>query len=382
MARQERNRMMLNTVDFKPTVFTPLERKPLDYDMSLLERSFALQDERKSKALEQQTAIDIALSKIEEKLHPDIETQRWFNEYKNNIKKEIQTDINVGNYGGAYNTGVKLAGRVTSDSEVINRLKSNAEYQAKVDEVHKMRVAGQISKDTEDWWLDVNEYKYENIFDESNNIIGGTSYKDLKTPVADIDIPKFTKQAFDLITYRLSEKNKVDKYIEHTATKTITPKQIKDNLEQILKQVPGAADGMRQEYDKLIYKYNKLRTEHANTTDNNKKLEIETEIRNLNIIKNGSCMSFESFCTDRIKNNIIAQNLAFVHEQKSISSNKKYDEQSGGNTGGDSTGNEPMVVEGAEEDHNNPNNKSGTGGKPRGGKKEDENMNFIKEHAK
>ena len=50
-----RRRMSLNTVDFQPTVFTPIEFKPVEQDYSILERAMAKQEERKEKATTQQS---------------------------------------------------------------------------------------------------------------------------------------------------------------------------------------------------------------------------------------------------------------------------------------------------------------------------------------
>lgn len=171
MARQERNRMMLNTVDFKPTVFTPLEHKPLDYDMSLLERSFALQDERKTKTEAQMVSFKEATSKLRNQLHSS-ELANFDNKIKE-LENNVNNAIAVGDYQGALNQSIHIAGDLISDPETMAKVKTNMEYEKGMAVLDESRNRGEISDKFYNYLKHLNQYKFTPVYDDNGNISGG-----------------------------------------------------------------------------------------------------------------------------------------------------------------------------------------------------------------
>lgn len=171
MARQERNRMMLNTVDFKPTVFTPLEHKPLDYDMSLLERSFALQDERKTKTEAQMVSFKEATSKLRNQLHSS-ELANFDNKIKE-LENNVNNAITVGDYQGALNQSIHIAGDLISDPETMAKIKTNMEYEKGMAVLDESRNRGEISDKFYNYLKHLNQYKFTPVYDDNGNISGG-----------------------------------------------------------------------------------------------------------------------------------------------------------------------------------------------------------------
>lgn len=308
MPRYNRDRMTLNTVGFQPAVFNPMEYKPIEQDFSILERAMAKQEARQINAIEKESAVDVALGKIEAELHNDPETQNWFNNYKDNIRQQIANATDAGDYSGAINIATRLAGQVSSDSAILGRVKANQEYQTRVDETHKRAVAGKISADTERWWLANNQFKYEDVTDNNGNIIGGTSYSTLQTPVDDINIAEFTQQAFKMITPRVTDTKttNADGTGSGYQRQWVTRQQIVDNLNNILDETPGARTAMNQRYQVEKYNYQQLLSDSnadpATVDKQRKKME-----------KNGSPVTFEEFCVRSIEESAISQNLAYDH---------------------------------------------------------------------
>lgn len=308
MSRYNRDRMTLNTVGFQPAVFNPMEYKPIEQDFSILERAMAKQEARQTNAIEKESAVDVALGKIEAELHNDPETQNWFNNYKDNIRQQIANATDAGDYSGAINIATRLAGQVSSDSAILGRVKANQEYQTRVDETHKRAVAGKISADTERWWLANNQFKYEDVTDNNGNIIGGTSYSTLQTPVDDINIAEFTQQAFKMITPRVTDTKttNADGTGSGYQRQWVTRQQIIDNLNNILDETPGARTAMNQRYQVEKYNYQQLladpNADPATVDKQRKKME-----------KNGSPVTFEEFCVRSIEESAISQNLAYDH---------------------------------------------------------------------
>lgn len=179
MARQERNRMMLNTVDFKPTAFTPLERKPLDYDMGLLERSFALQDERRTKTEVQLASFKEATSKLRSQLHSS-ELAEFDNKIKE-LEDNVNNAIAVGDYQGALNQSIHIAGDLISDPETMAKIKTNIEYEKGMAVLDESRNRGEISDKFYNYLKHINQYKFTPVYDDNGNISGGDRWS-LKFP--------------------------------------------------------------------------------------------------------------------------------------------------------------------------------------------------------
>ena len=329
------NRMSLSTAGFSPVVFSPIEFKPVEANYGILERSLAKQEARQREAVEKQSAVDVELGKIETQLHNDSETQAWWNAYKNNIKNQIQTAVDTGDYATAINTAVRLAGQIKDDTQLNSRIKANQEYQKRVDETHERRLAGQISQDTERWWLANNQFKYKDVVDSNSNIIGGTSYIDLGTPVADINIAEFTKKAFDLVSPRQTDIQVTNNDGTSTHDKRIwvTSQSIIDNLDDILDMTPGARSAMFQRYQVEQHIYKELINDR---TANQDRLNQQHKL----IEKNGSPVSFREFCVRMIEQSAISQNLAYDHR-----SNVTDNYLGKGRGIGSGTGNETVVSE-------------------------------------
>ena len=330
------NRMSLSTAGFSPVVFSPIEFKPVEANYGTLERSLARQEARQREAVEKQSAVDLVLGDVEFKLHNDPETQAWWNAYKDNIKNQIQTAVDTGDYATAINTAVRLAGQIKDDTQLNSRIKANQEYQERVDETHNRRLAGQISLDTERWWLANNQFKYKDVIDENTgNIIGGTSYIDLGTPVADINIAEFTKKAFDLVSPRQTDIQVTNNDGTSTHDKRIwvTRQSIIDNLDDILDMTPSARNAMFQRYQVEKHIYDEL------LKDSNVNQDRLNQQRQL-IEKNGSPVSFKEFCVRMIEQSAISQNLAYDYR-----SNVTDNYIGKGRGTGSGTGNETVVSE-------------------------------------
>lgn len=174
----ETPQMSLKQVTLPQNDFTPIVYTPQIEDLNLLQRSLAQMEARQEKAAEKQTAIDIALGDVENKLNSA--EIPWFNEYKQNIKKSIQDEVNAGNYGDAIRVATKAAGSISSDTSLIGRIKANETYKK---ELESVKNNNKISSVTKQRWETQNLYSYEDIKDDAGNIVGGTEWKSSWTPV-------------------------------------------------------------------------------------------------------------------------------------------------------------------------------------------------------
>lgn len=170
--------MRLKQATLPQSSFTPIVYTPQTEDLSLLQRSLAQMEARREKASESQTAIDIALGNIENKLNAA--EIPWFNEYKKNIQQQIQNEIDNGNYGSAIRVAKKAAGNISSDTSLTGRIKANEAYKKELESVKNNNRIGSVTKQR---WETQNLYSYEDIKDDAGNIVGGTEWKSSWTPV-------------------------------------------------------------------------------------------------------------------------------------------------------------------------------------------------------
>ena len=172
------DRMTLNTVGFAPAVFNPIEFKPVEADYNILERSFAKQEERKQKAIAQQSAVQAAISQVE--LAP--EEDEWKQNYIANINNQIQEYANLGDYAGAMNMATQLAGTVSNDPALRGRERYNTERQEFIKQLEQKRAKGLISDDSYERALAQNVYNYHDITDNNGNIVAGSKWEPAFNP--------------------------------------------------------------------------------------------------------------------------------------------------------------------------------------------------------
>lgn len=180
------DRMTLNTAGYTPAVFNPIEFKPVEADYGILERAMAKQEERKQKAIQQQTIVKQALGKVREQLHQDEETDNWFNNYVSNIENNINAATEVGDYANALNVATQEAGNILNDAEVTGRIRSNQEYNEELKVQQARRERGDISQDTYDWWVKENPYKFNPTLDNNGKVIGAQKYEPTFRPENDL----------------------------------------------------------------------------------------------------------------------------------------------------------------------------------------------------
>lgn len=316
--RYNQHRMTLNTVGFEPTVFNPIEFKPVEADYNVLNKSMALQEARQREAQEKTTVVDTALGEIEMNLHNDPETNQWWSDYKNNIKNTIATAANVGDYASAINIATQQAGKITSDTSVLGRLEANKNYKAWTDELHKKREAGAITKDTEEYFLKHIPFHYEDSFDANGNIIKGNTYEDLNTPVNDINLDDFVVKAFKYITPTKPESGnfkttKSDGTSNSSTLEYVSEEDIIKNLNEIFSVQDDAREALWQRYVVQKDKYKELEKYVADhPEDNDARLRLKQQKETL--AKGQGTVDFEHFVARSLGKTAISKNLAYYYK--------------------------------------------------------------------
>lgn len=306
MAKQERNRMMLNTVDFKPTVFTPLERKPIDYDMGLLERSFALQDERRTKTEAQLTNIDTTLADLRSKLDPSM--HQWFDDFKQTVKDDINAAIAVGDTQGALNAAIAAPRTILNNASLQYRLKATEDYNKKIEQTKKDLESGKITGDTYDWVIDTHKFDYKEEVDNNGKITSHTDYSKENFYVQDMTNAELTEFAFKLIS---PYSHTYDDGTTSTRTDRVTPEAIRNNIKDLLED-SRFNKPFNQKYQVDKWKYIKLRDTQNRTPDQEQEFE---ELKKKCVNGNGSIKTETEYLEEMLYNSNILKNRAYNNTQ-------------------------------------------------------------------
>lgn len=278
--RYRNDRMTLNTAGYTPVVFNPIQFQPVEANVNIMHNAMAQQRETAKQAMEQKSARDVALGKIEASLNPS--ELPWFNEQKRKMDEESRKYIELGDFSGALNYNIAAASIPFSDTEWIAREKNSLEYDAKMQELDKMVQSGYIHNTTANYIKKKNPYSNEIKRDENGVAIGFDKW-DLKVkPVKDLDINQLFQDAFRTINPDTKVWNRSSNLVDNKGkvaysrsgaesdlkeshsgqTIKVTPEEILDNAITILKQNPDWSQQLDQLYGGAWEKY----------LDDNKKL--------------------------------------------------------------------------------------------------------------
>lgn len=337
--------MTLKFQQFNPVSFTPVEYRPQTADVNILQKSLAQREARRNQALQQKTALDTALGEIENKLNPN--EREWFNEYKNNINKQIQDEVDVGNYGSAFRTAVGLAGDVAKDTQILGRIKANEDYNKEIQTQQARRDNDKIKQNTFDWWLSNNPYSYKDIKDDNGNIVGGSTWTAKNRPVDDINWASNAMAAFKLLS---PDKNSITSgntltnedgtgngYRKSNSYEKVSAKDIRVNIERLLSATPDGYRQAEQAYDVAKYEYNNMYNEWKNlAVDDPRKQELRDKLdkREQLMYQNGSPISYKEYYARMITDELYSEGLAYDWRVYSnVTSNDNQVTGKGGRTG-------------------------------------------------
>ena len=345
--------MSLKTPQFNPVVFTPSQYEYKAADMSILERSLAQREARMKEAAQNKSAIDRALGEIETKLNPS--EAEWFEGYKNDIKNQIQSSIDSGDYGAAIRNATLLAGSVVQDPRILGRIRSQEAYDKELQTQQARRDRGEISQNTYDWWANKNKYSYTDNTDASGNYIEGSPWKAESTPVKDINWAEQAATAFKLITPKKGSTTKGgghsttnadgtgdgNKWSKSNSTEEITVEDILGNIDELLSSTPDGYRQAEQAFDvatfdlkRLQEKYNSLSDDDPNKTVIGEQLDARKKL----MYKNGSPISYKEYYARMITDNKYAHTLAYKWTTSGKESFKSNDYQGTGSGAGGSIG--------------------------------------------
>lgn len=341
--------LSLKTIQFNPTVFTPSEYEYKAADMSILERSLAQRETRMKEAAQGKSAVDKALGELELKLNPA--EAKWFEGYKQDIRNQIQSSIDSGDYGAAVRDATTLAGSVMQDPRILGRIRSQEAYETELKTQQARRNNGEISQNTYDWWVANNKYSYTDNTDANGNYIEGSPWKAESTPVKDINWAEQAANAFKLITPKKNTSSKGggsnitnadgtgkgSKWSSSSGIEEITVEDILGNIEELLSATPDGYRQAEQDYNVKMFDYKRLEQQWKNAVASGSpdadKLEAQLKKRKQLMYSNGAPIGYKEYYARMVINNHYADTLAYkwaTSGKENFSSKDNYAPGSGG----------------------------------------------------
>lgn len=347
------SKMSLKTPQFNPVGFTPSQYEYQAADMGILERSLAQKEARMKEAAQSKSAIDRALGEIETKLNPS--EAKWFEGYKNNIKNQVQSSIDSGDYGAAVRNATLLAGSVVQDPRILGRIRSQEAYEKELQTQQARRDRGEISQNTYDWWANKNKYSYTDNTDASGNYIEGSPWKAESTPVKDINWAEQAATAFKLITPKKGASTRGgghsttnadgtgdgNKWSRSSSTEQITVEDILGNIDELLSATPDGYRQAEQAFDVATFDLKRLQEKYNSLADDDPNKDIigeQLDARKKLMYKNSVPISYKEYYARMITDNKYAHTLAYKWATSGNENFNSNDYQGAGSGAGGSLG--------------------------------------------
>lgn len=357
-----RNKYSLLTANFNPTPMQFGEFTPAKASIDSFSRALSRMEERKRKADEKSSAMDVTFGEFRSKLHNDKETLKWFDDRVKQYKAQVEGYAQIGDYGNAIRSATLLAGQAAKDGEIMDRIKANGEYQQALDKL-KNRVGKGISQQTYNYFKDnFFKYSYNEIKDEDGNVIGGSLGTNLdKQPVDDVKWENLVSLAFQLKTpnkhsnkYAYTIDNKTGdrvysavgankdgstKYVgtdpymaqgkqsTNTLEGEVTFADITANLNELMGD-PERLEQLNQAFEVSKYSFEQLREQledykshdasfygltETEYNDKVKNLQQRYDFESKYMMLNNSEIDFKNYVANKIYQNQFAKSLAYKH---------------------------------------------------------------------
>lgn len=362
MARNSEYDSNSTTIGLGQVAPRPIIRRNVEAFTNALNRI----DERSDRAIEKKSSIDAALSQINLNAKED----RWKYDYIKGLKDKIDKAAKYGDYSRALDTATELATYSVNSPELKGRIRANESYENKKKEVETRNDIDEITKKR---WLAQNQYKYNDIYDDAGNIVGGTDWKANWNPVKKIDpvqlaalAAQFTSESSHKSTTGNSTQSSysdehgivgkdgnITKGSEHTysdntklnsllqtasSSSSVTSssgvssksyERIKNTFDALWKINPDAMLSLSQEYDDMQWQLGEYKRLIGETNSPVEKERLQQQLNSMNSVflgRNGQLMTQEEWMYNKIDPLLKSQSYRNTDTSKitSTSSDNRY----------------------------------------------------------
>lgn len=243
-----------------------------EFDLDTVSNVYNTLQQRHDQAVIQESAVKKAIG--------DLQLNAQEDEFKQKLADRIDTVVQAemidGFKGYALNELIEEQGNIFSDPQVIGRLRAQQEYKTYQDNLNNRK---DLSEDKKNYFREINHYYYEDKYDATGKIIGGTEWKPIKQEVSEISLIEIIKGGISLaakekgsnnitrfidkngnITTEPTAENVFDGEVYNTTTQSwerLGRDKIMQGINAYIEGTPGAKASLQQDYDIAIYKKRK-----------------------------------------------------------------------------------------------------------------------------
>lgn len=181
------------------------------------------------------------------------------------VEDTISQNMYHDNLAGAYDDIVKLSGDIVSNPALIGRLKAQQEYLKYKAQIESSDIPEQYKEN----FKKLNPYYYQDFYDESGKITGGSKWEPNRLPVKKVDYNALMTKALQYITPSQNS-TEIARFMKEdgsfttklepgvkavwydavtTQTTEITQDEINKALDAAIKADPGALASLRQDFE-------------------------------------------------------------------------------------------------------------------------------------
>jgi len=243
-----------------------------EFDLDTVSNVYNTLQQRHDQVVIQESAIKKAIG--------DLQLNAQEDEFKQKLADRIDTVVQaemIDEFKGyALNELIEEQGNIFSDPQVIGRLRAQQEYKTYQDNLNNRK---DLSEDKKNYFREINHYYYEDKYDATGKVIGGTEWKPIKQEVSEIPLIEIIKGGISLaakekgsnnitrfidkngnITTEPTAENIFDGEVYNTTTQSwerLGRDKIMQGINAYIEGTPGAKASLQQDYDIAIYKKRK-----------------------------------------------------------------------------------------------------------------------------
>lgn len=281
-----------------------------EFDLDTVSNVYNTLQQRHDQAVIQESAVKKAIG--------DLQLNAQEDEFKQKLADRIDTVVQAemidGFKGYALNELIEEQGNIFSDPQVIGRLRAQQEYKTYQDNLNNRK---DLSEDKKNYFREINHYYYEDKYDATGKIIGGTEWKPIKREVSEVPKSVIMNQALQWaakesgggtqVTFLDANGNPTSDYTQSAdgnvfmyqsgSYQKLSKEKLRQAVNAAIETVAGAKASLNQDYEIALWK-DKKEGGNSDVRDNNGQLLSFNEYINKGFDDAIDAASYYNFTSD------------------------------------------------------------------------------------
>lgn len=281
-----------------------------EFDLDTVSNVYNTLQQRHDQAVIQESAVKKAIG--------DLQFNAQEDEFKQKLADRIDTVVQAemidGFKGYALNELIEEQGNIFSNPQVIGRLRAQQEYKTYQDNLNNRK---DLSEDKKNYFREINHYYYEDKYDATGKIIGGTEWKPIKREVSEVPKSVIMNQALQWaaketgggtqVTFLDANGNPTSDYTQSAdgnvfmyqsgSYQKLSKEKLRQAVNAAIETVAGAKASLNQDYEIALWK-DKKEGSNPDVRDNNGQLLSFNEYINKGFDDAIDAASYYNFTSD------------------------------------------------------------------------------------